>query len=100
MRNSKIETPLSRNDHVCSEILSTLFLLFFAKKTDCIMRKLEHFYGGIIMRFREVEKNIENEKLNENKKEEEFKKIKPETNMTMEEAEAFWNDIFASIRES
>ena len=64
------------------------------------MRKLEHFYGGIIMRFREVEKNIENEKLNENKKEEEFKKIKPETNMTMEEAEAFWNDVFASIRES
>ena len=64
------------------------------------MRKLEYFYGGIIMRFREVEKNIENEKLNENKKEEEFKKIKPETNMTMEEAEAFWNDVFASIRES
>ena len=52
------------------------------------------------MRFREVEKNIENEKLNENKKEEEFKKIKPETNMTMEEAEAYWNDVFASIRES
>ncbi len=52
------------------------------------------------MRFREVEKNIENENLNENKEEEEFKKIKPETNMTMEEAEAFWNDVFASIRES
>ena len=27
-----------------------------ACKSNCIMRKLEHFYGGIIMRFREVEK--------------------------------------------
>ena len=64
------------------------------------MRKLEHFYGGIIMRFREVEKNIENEKLNEKKKEEEFKKIKPETNMTVEEVNRFWNNVFASMRES
>ena len=31
MRNSKIETPLSRNDHVCSEILSTLFLFILSK---------------------------------------------------------------------
>ena len=52
------------------------------------------------MRFREVEKNIENEKLNEKKKEEEFKKIKPETNMTVEEVNRFWNNVFASMRES
>ena len=59
------------------------------------------FLGGIIMRFREfreVERNIEREKMNE--KEEGFRKIKPETDMTFEEAEAFWNEVFASVRES
>ena len=50
--------------------------------------------------FREVERNIEREKMNEKKKEEGFRKIKPETDMTFEEAEAFWNEVFASVRES
>ena len=48
------------------------------------------------MRFREVEKNIENEKINKNE-EESYKKIKPETDMTFEEAEAFWNEIFVNL---
>ena len=52
------------------------------------------------MRFREVEKNIEKEKLNKKKEEEEFKKIKPETNITVDEARSFVEDLFASIRES
>ena len=50
------------------------------------------------MRFREVERNKKKKKLN--KKEEEFKKIKPETNITIEEARSLINDLFASIRES
>ena len=61
------------------------------------------FLGGIIMRFREfreVERNIEKEKMNEKKKEEGFRKIKPETDITFEEAEAFWKEVFASVRES
>lgn len=48
------------------------------------------------MRFREVENNIENEKIKQNK-EEAYKKIKPETDMTFEEAEAFWNDVFMNM---
>ena len=48
------------------------------------------------MRFREVERNIENEKNNKNE-EESYKKIKPETDMTFEEAEAFWNEIFVNL---
>ena len=52
------------------------------------------------MRFREVERNIEREKLNTDKKEEGFKKIKPETNITYEEACDFWDNLFASMRES
>ena len=48
------------------------------------------------MMFREVEKNIENEKNNKNE-EESYKKIKPETDMTFEEAEAFWNEIFVNL---
>ena len=48
------------------------------------------------MRFREVEKNIENEKINKNE-EESYKKIKPETDMTFKEAEAFWNEIFVNL---
>ena len=51
------------------------------------------------MRFREVERNIEKEKLNK-KKEEEFKKIKPETNITVDEAKNFIDNLFASMRES
>ena len=52
------------------------------------------------MRFREVERNIEREKLNTNKKEEGFKKIKPETNISDEEARCFIENLFASMRES
>ena len=52
------------------------------------------------MRFREVEKNIEKEKLNKKKEEEGFKKIKPETNITVDEAKNFIDDLFASVRES
>ena len=52
------------------------------------------------MRFREVERNIEEEKLNKKKEEEGFKKIKPETNITVDEAISFIEDLFASIRES
>lgn len=48
------------------------------------------------MRFREVENNIENEKINKNE-EESYKKIKPEIDMTFEEAEAFWNEIFVNL---
>ena len=33
-------------------------------------------------------------------KEEEFKKIKPETNITYKEACDFWNNLFESMRES
>ena len=51
------------------------------------------------MRFREVERNIEEEKLNK-KKEEGFKKIKPETDITIDEARTFIYSIFASERES
>ena len=50
--------------------------------------------------FREVERNIEIEKLNKDKKEENYKQIKPETNMTVEEAKCFVNNLFASMRES
>ena len=48
------------------------------------------------MMFREVEKNIENEKNNKNE-EESYKKIKSETDMTFEEVEAFWNDVFMNM---
>ena len=51
-------------------------------------------------RFREVERNIEREKLNRDKREENFKKIKPETNISVDEAKNFWNNMFASTRES
>ena len=52
------------------------------------------------MRFREVERNIEEEKLNKKKKEEGFTLIKPETDITIDEARAFIYSIFASERES
>lgn len=45
--------------------------------------------------FREVERNIEREKLNKDKKEEGYKQIKPETNITIEEAKAFIESLFA-----
>ena len=46
------------------------------------------------MKFREVERNIEEERLNKEKEEEGFKKIKPETNITIEEARSFIEDLF------
>lgn len=48
------------------------------------------------MRFREVERNIEKEKLVKDKKKEEgYKQIKPETNITFKEAKAFIESLFA-----
>lgn len=53
------------------------------------------------MRFREVERNFSNQGVmkkeisGQNKKEEEFKKIKPEGNITKKDADAFWNDMFS-----
>lgn len=52
------------------------------------------------MRFREVERNIEREKLSKDDKEEGFKKIKPETNITYKEACDFCKSLFESMRES
>lgn len=51
------------------------------------------------MRFREVERNIERN-IEKKKEEEGFKKIKPETDITIDEARAFIYSIFASERES
>ena len=51
-------------------------------------------------RFREVERNIEREKLNKDEEEEGFRKIKPETNITYEEANNFWDNLFESMEES
>ena len=48
------------------------------------------------MRFREVERNIEKEKINRNK-EGAYKKIKPKTDITYEEANAFWNELFMNM---
>ena len=61
------------------------------------MKQLFDFIKEVfIMRFREVERNIEKEKLNKKKEEEGFKKIKPETDITIDEARAFIYSIFAS----
>ena len=49
------------------------------------------------MKFREVERNIEEERLNKEKEEEGFKKIKPETNITIEEARSFIEDLFYRV---
>lgn len=47
------------------------------------------------MRFREVERNIEREKLvKDEKKEEGCKQIKPESDMTFEEAKRFVESLF------
>ena len=46
------------------------------------------------MRFREVERKIEKETIH---KEEHhaFEQIKPETDITMEECQNFWDDLFS-----
>ena len=48
------------------------------------------------MRFREVERNIDTEKLNNvyEKKEEGYMQIKPETDMTIDEATSFLESLF------
>ena len=51
-----------------------------------------------MMKFREVERNIERENLN-NEKEEGYKQIKASTNITNEEVKNFWNTVFA-LKES
>ena len=43
---------------------------------------------------REIKDNFET-RQKENEKEEGFKKIKPETDITIEEANNFWNTVFA-----
>lgn len=51
--------------------------------------------------FREIrEIKPEFEVRSNNKKEENFKKIKPETNITVEQAKTFVNQLFESMRES
>ena len=75
----------------------TLFL--FAIITQTLMNKYLIWSEVIIMKFREVERNIEREKLNK-KKEEGYKKIKPESNITLDEAKNFINGLFESARES
>lgn len=59
-------------------------------------RKLE-IEGRFIMRgfneIREVKDNFETRKKVEDR--EEFKKIKPETNITIEETKKFWDSMFA-----
>ena len=52
------------------------------------------------MRFREVERNIEKEVIKKKEEDENFKKIKPEINTTVKEVNDFWNNVFASSRES
>ena len=52
--------------------------------------------GVVFMRFREVERNIEKEKINQNK-EESYKKIKPETDITIEKAKAFVDELFMNM---
>lgn len=48
------------------------------------------------MRFREVERNVESvERLSEKKVDAAFKQIKPETEITYEEACVFWDDLFS-----
>lgn len=48
------------------------------------------------MRFREVEKHVESvERLSEKKAEPKFKQIKPETEITYEEACEFWDNFFS-----
>ena len=48
------------------------------------------------MRFREVERNIEKEKINRNK-EESYKKIKLDFFILYEEANAFWDELFMNM---
>lgn len=55
-----------------------------------------NFMGGDDMRFREVERNMESvERLSEKKAEPKFKQIKPETEITYEEACKFWDNLFS-----
>lgn len=52
------------------------------------------------MRFREVERHIDEERLvkaEEKKENENYRKIKPESNMSVEEARSFWDSMFQEI---
>ena len=49
--------------------------------------------------FREVEKNLEREKNLSERETENYRKIKPKTNLTVEEANAFWANKFAQEAE-
>ena len=79
-----------------SLLIRVIYMFYYERKHFKL-----YFMEVNIMRFkefREVEKNIEKENIN--KKEENYKNIKPETDMTIEEVNNFWNEIFASVRES
>ena len=49
------------------------------------------------MRFREVNRKLERERV---KKEEAFKKIKPKSNITLEECNEFWDNFFMNMEEN
>lgn len=76
-----------------SLLIRAIYMFYYERKHFKL-----YFMEVNIMRFKEVEKNIEKENIN--KKEENYKNIKPETDMTIEEVINFWNEIFASVRES
>ena len=67
------------------------------------MKKVIHLKEDFYMRFKEIRETKENERL---KKEEEKRirmngidKIKPETDITVEECNMFWNNLFNFIAE-
>lgn len=49
--------------------------------------------------FREI-KNREIKEIQKEKEEEGYKKIKPETDITVEQARAYWNDFFTRLNEN
>ena len=67
------------------------------------MKEVIHLKEDFYMRFKEIRETEENERL---KKEEEKRiwmngagKIKPETDITVEECNMFWNNLFNFIAE-
>ena len=51
------------------------------------------------IKFREVERKIEKERVNKDRNEK-YKEIKPETDITVEEARQFLDNLFASMGEA
>lgn len=49
------------------------------------------------MRFGEIREVKEAENFKDKEKEEGYKKIKPETNISVEEAKSYWENVFGSI---